>query len=197
MKTKLSILFLLFVSAFLFSCAGSSSLMKDAVENESTFKAGTDESVVVFMRPSGTGFAIQSSVFKVGPEGEEFVGIVPAKKKVVFRTSPGKHTFMIVGESADFLQAELEAGKTYYALITPRMGVWKARFSLAAVHKNVDKNKLKSWTKGCKLVENKQDAYGWAKRNAKDIQNKHKKYYAKWSGKAEKNKPILHPEDGF
>ncbi len=37
---------------------------------------------------------------------------------------------MVVSEAADFAKADVEAGKTYYVLVTPRMGWWKARFSL-------------------------------------------------------------------
>ena len=34
--------------------------------------------------------------------------------------------FSVVGEAADFLEADLAAGKTYYIQVAPRMGAWKA-----------------------------------------------------------------------
>ena len=171
--------------------------MKEVTTDDATYDVGADEAMVIFMRPSGMGFAIQSTVFEVGPDGEEFIGVVPAKKKVIYRTKPGKHTFMVVGESADFMRAELEAGKKYYGVVIPRMGVWKARFSLGAVHHDIEPQKLKDWATGCSLVENTPDAYTWAERNANDIHKKHKSYYEKWQKKAEKDKPTLNPDDGF
>lgn len=81
------------------------------------------KSLIVFMRPSSIGYAIQSSVFEVKGDDVHLAGIVAAKKKVAYQVEPGKHLFMVVGESADFMSAELEKDKTYYALVTPRVGM--------------------------------------------------------------------------
>ena len=104
------------------------------------------QSMIVFMRPSGMGYGIQSSVFEIDNTEPKLAGIVAAKKKVAYRIAPGNHLFMVVGESADFMSAELEANKTYYALVTPRMGMWKARFSLRPVHADeLNTNQFNDW----------------------------------------------------
>ena len=39
----------------------------------------------------------------------------------------------LVSEPADFLEANVEAGKTYYIVVDPRIGAFSARFSLYPV----------------------------------------------------------------
>ena len=105
------------------------------------------ESMVVFMRPSGFGGAIAASVFDVSGPDNKFVGIVNAGTKVAYPVAPGQYTFMVVSESADFLQATVASGNTYYALVTPRVGVWKARFSFRPVRRlELDGNEFALWS---------------------------------------------------
>jgi hypothetical protein len=162
------------------------------------YKPVGNEVLVVFMRPSTFGFAISSSVFDIRENSDEFVGIIPAKKKVVYKTTPGEHMFMVIGESADFMKASLQAGKTYYALVTPRMGVWKARFSLQPVSKEqLHSDELKDWIGSCEIVENTEASFQWAKDNAPSIQSKKVEYLKKWDAKPEEEKPLLNPDDGL
>lgn len=157
-----------------------------------------EESVVIFMRPSVVGGAIQSSVFDVTTEDNVLVGIVSSKTKVAYRVSAGDHLFMVIGESADFMRAELLAGKIYYALVTPRMGVWKARFSLRPVHQeDLSSDEFKDWQSSCEFVENTEDSFKWARDNAPSIQNKREEYFKKWMSKPEEDRPVLRKEDGL
>ena len=66
--------------------------------------------------------AIQASVYDVTSGAPEFIGIVSNDTKISYMTSPGEHMFMVVGESADFLKASVVEGKTYYTVVSPRMG---------------------------------------------------------------------------
>ena len=183
---------------FLFlGCAGTTKYMQDVTDPNVTYAPGSNEAVVVFMRPSTYAYAIQSAVFDVTTQENQLVGIVSAKKKVAYRAKPGKYMFMVLGESADFMQAKLEAGKTYYATVNPRMGAWKARFSLGAVHQNIDQAKLNEWKKGCSWVETTDTTYQWAEQNAPSIQSKRDAYIEKWNNKPDSGKPTLYPEDGF
>jgi hypothetical protein len=80
---------------------------------------------------------------------------------------------MMVGESADFMKASLEADKTYYALVTPRIVVWKARFSLKPVHKNaLASHDFTDWDNNCAFVENTDASYQWARDNMPSYQGK-------------------------
>jgi len=152
----------------------------------------------VFMRPSRFGGGVQSTVFDVTTEKNIFIGVVSSKTKVAHPVSPGEHLFMVVSESADFMKADLEAGKTYYANVTPRMGVWKARFSLDPVNKKeINSAEFKAWVSDCKLIEKTPAADKWAMDNAASIQKKREANYEKWMSKPEAQRPMLHKEDGI
>ena len=178
-------------------CAGKVKRMDVAPEGKGIDAPQSGKSKVVFMRPSGMGYAVQSSVFEIKNSEPSIVGIVAAKTKVAYDLDPGEHLFMVVGESADFMSATLEADKTYYALVTPRMGWWKARFSLKPVHAGeLSSDEFKTWFDDCQLVELSKDTEAWAKENSESIQQKYEKYYKAWSEKEAPKRPKLSPEDG-
>lgn len=182
---------------FLTGCAGSSKYMKLAQEKPDQYRPGKNQSSVVFMRPSGLGFAIDSAVFDITGKDNKIIGIVSAKKKVIYKTDPGFHLFMVTGESGDFMKANLEAGKTYYALISPRMGMWKARFTFEPVTKaQLSSDEFKQWFDSCELVENTPDTYVWVNENAKNIQSKKDDNIKDWQEKPDSEKPSLGPQDG-
>ena len=195
-RFKFALIMVVFLLFFI-GCAGSSNYMRLVPDQQASYLPGENESVIIFMRPQTLGFAIQSTVFDISTDENMLVGIVSAKKKVAYKTRPGKHLFMVVGENADFMKADLDAGKTYYALVHPRMGVWKARFALGPVSKNVNQEKLNGWLTICKYTENTDRAYKWAEQHASSIQNKRVGYLKKWDNKPDSNKPMLNPEDGF
>jgi hypothetical protein len=153
------------------------------------------QALVMFMRPSSLGFAVASSVFEIGGDRDAFVGIVPAKKKLAYVTRPGTTRFMVVSEAADFLEAELEAGKTYYVLVTPRMGVWKARFSLRPVHA-ADRHsaEFEGWLSECSEIDNTPDSLAWAMEHRSDIEAKKTEYLPKWEKRSDR--PRLLAGDG-
>lgn len=153
--------------------------------------------MVFFLRPSKVGFAIQSSVFDVTEVESELVGIVSSQTIVPYRTKPGKKLFMVIGENADFMNAELEAGQCYYALVTPRMGVWKARFSLKPVHKDVlGKDDFEQWLSACSYARNTDASHAWAKQNKASVDKKKAKYMVKWKARSVESQPTLRTEDG-
>ncbi len=177
------------------ACAGSSEFMRDVAPDKVNYTPKPDQALVVFMRPSGIGFAVQSSVFDVTDGSPVFLGIVPAMTKIAHYAPPGKRRYMVIGESADFMAANLDPGKVYYALVTPRMGLWKARFSLAPVRATkTNTSEFADWYKGARWIENMETASGWANSNMSSIREKMTEYLPKWQGKSDK--PILKSEDG-
>jgi hypothetical protein len=178
-------------------CAGTVKNMSTVPQEKSVASPAEGKAMVVFMRPSGLGFAIQSSVFEIVGDTPSLIGIVAAKKKVSYQLEPGKHLFMVIGESADFMSAELEPNKTYYALVTPRMGVWKARFSLKPIHADeLISSEFEEWLKDCEWVEKSPATDSWFAANIASIQSKHQEYFAKWMSKDEEKRPKLLPQDG-
>jgi hypothetical protein len=68
-----------------------------------------EAAVIVFLAPRG----LPAPVFEVFDDRDEFIGFVDRNSKVARSIAPGTHLFMVVGESADFLRADVAAGKTY------------------------------------------------------------------------------------
>lgn len=179
-------------------CAGSVKHMQVVAPEDVREAPSAGKSMVVFMRPSSFGFGVQSSVFDATDEGKpDLVGIVAAKKKVAYETEPGKRLFMAIGESADFMHADLEAGKTYYALVTPRVGAWKARFSLKPIKADeLGSDQFSDWSDACEWVEKSDTSDSWAQANMTSIVTKLNRYYPVWLQKPEDERPRLDPGDG-
>lgn len=187
----------IFALLLLSGCAGSLKHMQ-VVEPGAVKKApSAGKSMIVFMRPSTLGHAIQSSVFDVTNGDPQLIGLVPAEMKVAHEVEPGKHLFMAIGESADFMHADLAADKTYYALVTLPMGAWKARFSLAPIDaEQLTSEQFDDWLGSCEWIEKIDSAEDWAQTNMISIVAKQQKYYPLWLQKPEAEQPRLKPEDG-
>lgn len=128
MLLKIRILYILCLMLLITACAGSSAYMRPS---QGLLQPTSDKALVRFMRPSGFGFAINFNVW----DGERVIGNSVAKAQFDYLAEPGKHTFIAVAENKVFLEAELEAGKTYYVLTEVRMGAWKARVGFVPVTK--------------------------------------------------------------
>jgi hypothetical protein len=110
---------------------------------------------------------------------------------------------MVIAENADFVDATLEAGKTYYLLISPRPGVWKARFSLLPVHNNpaakysVHSEDFKEWMSG-EFVENTDASLKWYQNNKASVDKKKAEYLEKWNRMLPVDRAALtlHASDG-
>jgi hypothetical protein len=182
--------FVVFIGIALASCA--SSRMTNISEPAYVATPRPDQATIVFLRPSTLGFAVQSSVFDVTDNTPIFVGIVSSKKKIALSTTPGQHRFMVISEAADFMDAELAAGKTYYALVAPRFGMMKARFSLRPMP--ADSPDLAGYLEDTSWVDNTPASQQWAKGSLPSILEKKAQYIGEWEAKPDK--PILHASDG-
>lgn len=163
------------------------------------------KSQVVFMRDTFVGSAISASLYDVTAEEPVFIGIINNGTKVVYEATPGKHRYMVVSEAADFMEADLAAGKTYYSMVTPRMGMWKARFSLWPVKKsasaeisNTSQDFINS-QKNTKVANTTDKAKAWSQSNKSSVIEKQKEYLAVWQQKSQADlaKRTLSPEDGM
>ncbi len=176
------------------------------------YQVKADKALVIFMRPSNFGGAITSSLFEIGtPEfkttDKELIAIIGPNEKVAFYTDPGRgKRFMVVSESADFMDANLDPGKVYYAIVTPRMGLWRARFSLHPFKRvadesefQLDSNNLVDWLDECKFVSPDDGSFAWARNNSESITKKKREYLEKWAEMPEEDKQWrrLEPEDGL
>jgi hypothetical protein len=177
------------------------------VESEKPLTPKPDQALIVFMRlPASFGKAFlyddygQSvSLYEVSGNENKFIGLSKGGTKVSYDSTPGEHTFMVVGEAADFMKATVAAGKTYYVLVTSRMGLWQARYSLRPLHQHeLTSTSFPRWDSNTVLVENTPESEEWAQKNASTIEIRRARYWSVWSAKTQEQRDLhaLNPEDG-
>ena len=171
----------------------SSKDMQVAQNNDALKKPENGNAKILFYRSSTLGYAVQSSIFVIKDNSPKVVGIVGAKKKMVYELNPGKYIFMVLGEASDFMYAEVDANKMYYVNIVPRMGLWKARFSLEPKDANlVSQEALNSYI----LVEPNKNTIDWYNENYSSVLEKYNEYFEKWMSKDISSRPKLYPDFG-
>ncbi len=181
-----------FVAISLFGCAAPN--MKLSQPTSTTVTATAEKALIYFIRPQQLGFLINAAVY----DGDEFIGLTPYDQKLPYLASPGEHRFMVVSEAADFMDANVLSGKTYYVEVLPRMGAWRARFSLGPVTKEELKtDKVKTHIEKAQLIENRPEAYTWAKENNASVLKKKEEYLKKWLEKDKGLQPFLMPDDSL
>ena len=178
--------------ALLVSGCGTIKYMQEMPAGTAVKAPAPGKAMVVFMRSSFLGQAIGSSVFEIRNDNPELVGLVANKTMVAHEVDAGRRLFMTVSESADYMSADLAPGRTYYAFVTPRMGAFRARFSLAPVKKGGELSKdAESCIKECRLVAKTPESESWARENMANVLSKHAENYPRWNQKAENEKPHL------
>jgi len=170
-------------------CAGHSMYMKPAT---TLLQPTENEALVRFMRPSGLGFAVNFNVL----DGEKVIGNSVAMSQFDYLVEPGKHLFIATAENKVFLEADLEAGKTYYVITRIYPGAWYARVAFVAVNKNSKFwDKVYNWEEKLKIIEpNTAALKKWESKNKGKIDNLISAYEGEWKNKYDW--PVLRPEDG-
>lgn len=194
-----SIARIVFVAALtlLASGCGTVKYMQEMPAGSTVQAPKPGKAMVVFMRSTFVGQAITASLFEIRNDNPELVALVANNTKVAYEVDPGKRLFMVVSESADYMSADVAANRTYYAFVIPRMGAFRARFSLAAVNRGGDKSQdAQSCLKSCRLVQKSSESDAWARENMSDIRSKHAQNYSRWNQKPSNEKPHLSPGDG-
>ena len=105
--------------------------------------------------------------------------------------------FMAVGETADFMNADVQAGRTYYVNVTPGLGNWKARFALDPIHRaQLDSAAFKSDFSDTRWVMKTAATDEWFAANRSSIQSKRSASYSEWMKTPENQRAALRAEDG-
>ncbi len=199
-KMRLRLLIFVFLTAVGTAYAASKMAIS---ENQEQLQTPPDQSQIIFVRPSGG--AGSAPIFDVTDGEPQFVGILYGKDKLAYFVEPGNYTFMVISESADFMAANMIGGKTYYAIARPRVGVWKARYSLYPARNDsegkfqIDSQKVQKWLAKTKFVENTEASLGWADANRESIVGKQQKYWEKWESKSDEEiaERTLEESDGI
>lgn len=155
--------------------------------------AAEPQARVVFMRVSKQTSNVEATLFDVSAPGEpKLIGTVSAASKLSHSFKPGTYTFMVVGETAEFMDATLAEGKTYYALVIPKSGA--KRFGLEPVRRDELQGKeFQGWDRGTRPMP--AGAKGEAPADASDKRVRH---WQEWIKKPESQRATLtlNAEDG-
>lgn len=169
-------------------------------KSDRSIMSAPDRAVLVFMRRYSFGPSNASSVFDVSENETKLVGILYNNEtKIMYDVAPGEHTFMVIGESADFLKATVLAGKIYYLLVQPRVGFWKDRYSFRPLRQSdLASPDFSDWDQHTVLVENTPQSEEWARKNSPDIERKRARYWPTWNALSLelRESMTLKPEDG-
>ena len=157
-----TLIVLIFIIA---GCAGSSQYMAKAAP---VTEPSADKALVYFMRPSGLGFAINFQIW----DGDKFIGLSQAKSFFGYQCDPGKHLFIGIAENKRGIEAELEAGKSYYIITQVRVGGWRARMAFVPVTQGSEFwGEVETYKQSLNFIEAKEDMLStWEAREKVKVQ---------------------------
>lgn len=195
---RFGLLVLLPVVVAMSGCA--SDLMKPS--SGETLVPSDDKATIVFMRTSFVASAIGVEMFEVTNGKLEFIGQLPKGDKLVRRTTPGKKVYMAYGTAADFMIADVRAGKTYYSIVRPNWGT--GGFAPTPIRKSGSEFNMKTpefadWVKNTTPIELKQkEAEEWFAKNKAKYEDIYKDYWNRFERKSpnEKAERTMTPADG-
>jgi hypothetical protein len=151
-----------------------------------------DQAAVVFLRAANVGTT--TSLFEVRAPEDTFIGLLVNDTRLVYLTAPGRTRFMVVGLSANFLDAELEAGKTYQVAVILGPDA-EEHFRLQPVRPGAAPSKgVQLCLESCTWVENTDRSQAWYRQHATSIQRKKARYLPLWEKRP--NRPVLLAGDG-
>jgi hypothetical protein len=185
----------------LMGCAGPLRGMREVSADQLNIKTDPSKATVIIMRPSRVALGMSTSLFELRPDGDRFVGFVPARRMLAFRTDPGVTRFMMVAEredfldAVDFLDATLGAGKTYYAAILPRPRFLKTRLRLLPENAAQLTPDLLGCLIDCSWVENTSESRNWANGAANEIERRKVATITQWE--AINDRAALRESDGL
>jgi hypothetical protein len=154
--------------ASLISCARRPQMEVSSVRG-SAVRPSVGEALVLFIRPHRyVGKAISSALY----DGEEFLGLLTDNTAVAHQMEPGRHTFMLlcgVPAGVAFLDADLEAGKTYYVELAVRSKWTRPYLWLVPIDPAAERGQLSGWLAEANLLVIDDYARRWEAENRTEV----------------------------
>lgn len=189
MKQNIKPVMLAMVALILNACAASVADFTINTEKTEVGPAPADKAQIVFLRVSFVAGAYPADIFEIEDGDLSYVGKVRMSRKLAHLTTPGKKVYMGHGAAADFMYAEVEAGKTYYVLIRPNWGSGAMiptpikRDGTTAY--NTDSPEFQKWLDKTRVTEMKSaEADAWMSTNKAKFEEIYKRYWAKFETKS-------------
>ena len=146
----------------------------------------------MFVRPQLLGGAVQATVY----DNDHYIGAISEKNNLPYQAKAGKHFFMVVGENADFLSANLRANKTYYVEIVSRPGILKTRFSFRPYNRQFPLADIKKWIADTKQVKLNENGLAWFAAHKDSVMAKKAEYIPKWNNRPKYKQKFLYADSG-
>jgi len=197
---KQFLLLVIIASLGMIGCAGRFVQPVDPAQMNEAVKS--TEAVIVFVRSSKfVGGAISLPIIEASKDEKlNFVTILPGGTKYLYRTTPGRHLYFAINGNDwwafpyrpdAMLEANLEAGKTYYAYLTPAL----LGFVFEAVP-DTTKESLKKDLASCRWVQNAPKGQNWFKNNLPRLEKKYAPALTKDQTAAPDGKNVIKPAYG-
>jgi len=126
----------------LISIAGSI-LGQTQVDSLGMVKPGEGKCMVYITRRATAAMLVKFKIY----DGDTYLGKLGHGKYFAYECDPGEHVFIAKGENTSYLDANLEAGKTYIMDAQVKTGIMSARVSLEPFidkdHKKFEKERKK------------------------------------------------------
>ena len=168
---------LLVLAALATACV---SIPKDRMQpvpaNAVTKAPQAGKALVYFVRTSKYAGILPADLY----DDESYIGSIAFGQYIAYQATPGKHLFMVTGETAEFMPAELIAGKTYYANVGAHMGMWKARFHMSPQNGDLPQGELDSALNAAQEVTLTEGGRKWAAENAESVHRLKAENLPKW-----------------
>jgi hypothetical protein len=112
------------------AACSTTSFMRDA---EPSPPPGDDEAKVIVFRTAAFGGAEHFPVYELVDHEGKLLGFTETDRYFEYRCPPGRHLFVTWAEGEAFIDADLEAGRTYFIRAYSKFGVLAPRPGFAPV----------------------------------------------------------------
>lgn len=166
---------------FLLGCAADGAQPRSVSVTRESFSPRPGQALVVFMRPSLRGSGEVPAIYDITSGEPVAVGIARSRTKLPHHAAPGKRRYMVVEETASFMDAELDAGKTYYVVVDTRSSIAKVDFLLRPVHRGKwTTPEFARWDAATKWVANRAASDDSPKYNMSNARRLQAEYLEEW-----------------
>lgn len=151
---------------------------------------------ITFFRTSLFGGTVQAPIAEEVQDGNlNLVGICSTDTKIRYFVSPGRHIFVVGGESGSLLEAEIAPNMNYYVRVVPRIGWFKNRFEMVGVTpQDLATQNVQEEIKKCTLVKPNEAADQWFVNNQESMKNKLQAAKEKFQKRSDSSRYVL-PEN--
>jgi hypothetical protein len=183
---------LLVLGLLLASCTAPLRGMRAVPAGQVDLRPPADQAAIVFLRQVRV--ATSTSLFELRGQPDRFIGLLVSDTRLLYLAAPGRTRFMVIGQSASFMDAELQAGKTYYVAVV-QGDLAQEQFVFRPLRPGtMEMPDIRECLASCVWVENTDKSQAWARKESSSIQRKKARYLPRWESRT--TRPTLLATDG-